>query len=259
MFVKKSSSILALSFIHPRLIYIYYISIGCTVEYSNEVWNPLFDQGDYALEQGIALGLTDASTYGACVIYSTFCARARFNARRTSEIAAIWRDVWGSQASRLRFVLSTWTYQGANYAIEMLDFENTSSVVDAVGVTAYFGVDVAIDSSFASGRTADDVFDLLWASANSFPGNTELSAIVAAASARGVEVQTYEAGPGLVQSGAIEGWGTTAAVTDLLIEVNRDARMVYFQKKSKPLALLLPYLPLPPSSSFPPSFFPLAL
>jgi len=35
--------------------------------------------------------------------------------------------------------------------VEMLDFENTKAVVHAVGVTAYFGVDVSIDSSFASG------------------------------------------------------------------------------------------------------------
>jgi len=75
--------------------------VSVFIEYSNEVWNPLFDGGDYALEMGTPL--TDSTVYGQCGIYWTMCARARWNARRTSEIAAIWKLAWGPDADRLKY------------------------------------------------------------------------------------------------------------------------------------------------------------
>lgn len=87
-------------------------------------------------------------------------------------------------------MLGTFTAWGPSYVNEMLKFEATAATVDFVGVTAYFGVDVSIDSTFASGKTVDSVFNLLQASAAAFPGNTQLPAIKAAAAARGVGIVT---------------------------------------------------------------------
>lgn len=81
-----------------------------------------------------------------------------------------------------------------------------------LGVVSYFGVDVSIDSTFASGKTVDSVFALLWASANNYPQNTPLAAIKAVCVASGVGMTTYEAGPGLVENGVIGGGGATGAV-----------------------------------------------
>ena len=79
------------------------------------------------------------------------------------------------------------------------------------------------------------MFELLWDSAEAFPGNTKLVQIKAAATARGVGMQTYEAGPGMVQSGTIESGSSTQAVTNLLIQACRDPRMydVYSEYLSK--------------------------
>ena len=194
------------------------------VEYSNEVWNPLFSQAAYAEKHG--RNLTDSVIYGECVLSSSLCARARFHAKRTKEIGEIWRQVFAQSGSseRIKVVLGTWTSFGAKYVEEMLSFNNTHKHVDLIGITLYFGVSETIDSSFASGKTVDDVFDLLWDSAKSFPSST-LTAVVDTAAAFGLGLQSYEAGPSLVQSGVIEGGGATGAVTELLAEVQRDARM----------------------------------
>jgi len=194
------------------------------VEYSNEVWNPLFSQAAYAEKHG--RNLTDSAMYGECVMSLSLCARARFHAQRTREIGEIWRQVFMQSGSseRIKVVLGTWTSFGANYVQEMLNFNDTHKHVDLIGITLYFGVSETIDSSFASGKTVDDVFDLLWDSARDFPDST-LTSVLDAAAAFGLGVQSYESGPSLVQSGVIEGGGATGAVTELLVEVQRDERM----------------------------------
>jgi hypothetical protein len=174
------------------------------VEYSNEVWNPLFSQSAFAESRGV--NLTDSTLYGECILSSSLCARARFHAQRTSEVGEIWREVFAETGdeARIKVVLGTWTYYGSKYVKEMLSFNNTYLHVDFIGVTLYFGVSDTIDSSFASGKTADDVFDLLWSEAAKFPDST-LTEVIAAAAEFGVGIQSYEAGPSLVQSGVIEG------------------------------------------------------
>ena len=43
----------------------------------------------------------------SCRTNEQHCARVRYNAYRSKQIFDIWKDVWGSQRSRLKFVLST--------------------------------------------------------------------------------------------------------------------------------------------------------
>ena len=167
-------------------------------------------------------------------------------------MAAVWRAAWssgGGAPGRVRVVLGTWTYRGAAYANEMLAFEAAAEAVDALAVTLYWGLAGGQPgSSFASGRGADDVIADLAAAAAAFPGADDgnggpaLAGALAAAAAHGVAVESYEAGPSLVQSGVIGGGSATAAVTDLLVEVARDPRIY---DVSKPPLSLLPLLSPP--------------
>lgn len=100
------------------------------VEYSNEVWNTFFPQGEYAQEQGLALGLdTDPRLAGH-----------KFQARRSVEIFNIFKTVFGAaNRHRLVHVLSTWGYFGCSNCgpvttRTLLEFENTAAEVDALGV-----------------------------------------------------------------------------------------------------------------------------
>lgn len=123
------------------------------MQYSNEVWNSLFDAHDYAVQQGLARGLaTDGPTAGI-----------RYHALRSNEAFDIIRNEFGaSQRSRLVHVLSTWAFPcgpyptgtgcGWSYTTQLLEYSNRTAPspghVDALGVTAYF-----CDGEFAQAAT----------------------------------------------------------------------------------------------------------
>ncbi len=99
------------------------------VEYSNEVWNGMFPQASYAVEQGKKLGLGE----------SDWDAQYRFHAQRSTEIHKIWESVFeGPHRRRLVRVLGT---QVANFGVAeaLLGYKDTRQHVDALAVAPYFG------------------------------------------------------------------------------------------------------------------------
>lgn len=97
------------------------------VEHSNEVWNRIFGQARHAEQRGMELGLgSDPRTAGA-----------RYHARRSMEIFAIWER--HLPKARLVKVLGA---QAANdwYSRVALSFRDTASRIDALGIAPYFGV-----------------------------------------------------------------------------------------------------------------------
>mmetsp|Transcript_134092 Transcript_134092/g.428462 ORF Transcript_134092/g.428462 Transcript_134092/m.428462 type:complete len:2501 (-) Transcript_134092:185-7687(-) len=182
------------------------------IEHSNEVWNPLFPQGRYATEKGTALGLVDAS----CKSGPEHCARLRYNARRSQEIFAIWKEVWGASRPRLRFVLSTQTAWNA----PTQDLLSSGTVgADLLGITGYMSPASSIDYSWAA-KTPEDVIA-------AFQGGIENKRAIlrgqkALAEAAGLGVVVYEGGVGLVEDGAIESGKATGFVTELLIATGRS-------------------------------------
>lgn len=87
-YVRKLATFLRDNLPQKRLIY---------VEYSNEVWNAAFEQGQYAISQAIAQGLINPH---------------KFYAKKSKEIFNIFQEVFGSSsASRLKFVIC---YQAVN-------------------------------------------------------------------------------------------------------------------------------------------------
>lgn len=97
------------------------------IEYSNEVWNSIFEQSRYAAEQGAKLKLSD----------NAFLAQLRFYSRRSVEVFRIWERVF-SGTSRLVRVMGS---QAANDWVSktLLDYENAASVTDALAIAPYFG------------------------------------------------------------------------------------------------------------------------
>lgn len=103
-------------------------SLPVWIEYSNELWNSIFEQHQYAREHGEALGLGTG-----------FEAVLRFQARRSAEIFRIFEEILGR--ARLVRVMAT---QASNpwVAEQLLTFEDTGRSTDALAIAPYFGVSV---------------------------------------------------------------------------------------------------------------------
>lgn len=112
------------------------------IEYSNEVWNSMFEQHEFARERGEALGLG-----------SGFDAVLRFQARRSLEIFAIFEATLGR--SRLVRVMAS---QAANpwVAEQLLEFEGARESTDALAIAPYFGVSVDSERQAELGRMSVD-------------------------------------------------------------------------------------------------------
>ncbi len=131
--------------------------LNVTIEYSNEVWNASFDQFHFANEQGLALfeerralGDNFGDQFGA------FPARAYYG-YRSAEILSIFDEVFGDDAERVQGVLGTQTVNefgtietisGAEYYLEINEpGRSLEDLVDAVGITGYFGDNIVENSA----------------------------------------------------------------------------------------------------------------
>lgn len=97
------------------------------IEYSNEVWNGVFNQSQYALEQGRKLNLSS----------NDFEAQLRFYSRRAVQVFGIWEKVFGGTSRLVRVMAS----QAANPWVSetVLGFEDAYKHSDALAIAPYFG------------------------------------------------------------------------------------------------------------------------
>ena len=184
------------------------------VEHSNEVWNLLFPQGEFAQKEGNRLKLADKT----CVSFQR-CAGLRYHAQRSVEIFKIWRQVWGEgNRHRLKFVLSTQT--GVPFvAREVLAWKDAYKHADALGVTGYITTPGTIGSDFAT-KTPKQIHKLMLDNLDAH--RKILLEEKKTAKKYGLELVTYEAGTGLVQDGVIGGQQPDGRITELLIKTTRD-------------------------------------
>ncbi len=142
------------------------------IEYSNEAWNPIFDQFHFTNDQGLELFGDEFGDFPFSIYYGY----------RSAEILSIFTEVFGEQADdRLVGVLGTQTVvpfrsqeviRGAEVFFERnAPDTQLDDVIDALGVTGYFG-DIVSDNSifsesflnlidisrdaFANGQTSDE-------------------------------------------------------------------------------------------------------
>lgn len=177
------------------------------VEHSNEVWNGIFTQHDYAALRGAELALPRER--------DRFAQQMRWHARRSTEIFALWGGVYGSESARLVRVMGSWA--DVPYVSELLLTSFAAhQVTDALAIAPYFGHEPP-----AATASLEQVF------ASYLPQQLELARRriqEAAEIARkyGVRLIAYEAGQHLV---APDRDSEDPRLGRLLDAVNRDPRM----------------------------------
>lgn len=200
------------------------------VEYSNEVWNGQFSQGNYIEAQGTA-------TFGAQG--SGFDRRLNWHGLRTAQMCDLWKAAWGAQANRVVCVLGTQAAnaytqtQAADCPMWTAGQPCTAHGLDAVAIAPYFGgyIGEPANQSVVQGWTLDDLFAEL-NSGGQLSGGPSGGAIAetadwiashrSAANTRALSLIAYEGGQHLV---GIFGVENNNAITDLLTSANRDPRM----------------------------------
>ncbi len=183
------------------------------VEYSNEVWNSMFEQTRYANQRGLELGLSD----------KPWEAGWRYSARRSVEIFAIWEEVFGG-TDRLVRCMAT---QAANPHVsrQKLEFENAYRWCDALAIAPYFGLTPRpggeLDSDVVATWSVEEVLEEL--ERQVLPRAIErINAQKAVADEFGLEFIAYEAGQHLV---GIRGGENNEALMRLFHAANRHPRM----------------------------------
>ena len=183
------------------------------VEHSNEVWNLLFPQGQFAQKEGNRLGLAD----NTCVSHQR-CAGLRYHAQRSVEIFAIWRQVWGeSNQHRLKFILATQTSVPV-VSEEVLSWKNAHKHAHALGITGYISIPGSINQELAT-STPEELHELMLKDLDN--NRQQLLKQRQIAQKYGLDLVSYETGTGLVQDGVIGGSQPDGRITELLIKTIR--------------------------------------
>lgn len=194
------------------------------IEYSNEVWNGMFEQATYARDTGLALGLhTNSTTAGR-----------RFTAKRSAEIFRIFEEEFDAQSSRVVKVIPAQA-GSASVASEILATFQQASVngvpVNPWGVQAsvlaiapYFGnglADQIVTDGVVNTITTAEI--LQRARETYLPqALSRVSANKVVADQYGLPLLSYEGGQHIVGTGANQ---NNATLTAKLLAANRDPGM----------------------------------
>ncbi len=183
------------------------------IEYSNEVWNGMFDQATYAQLNGLAENLST----------DPFQAQLRWYSQRSVEVFDIWTVAFGSVDRLVRVMAS----QAANdlTAEQILSWQNASAKTDALAIAPYFSLNVDENSSPSLAQvslwTKEDVLNYL--ESNSIPEATDWMANNRIkADEYGVRLLAYEGGQHAV---GVFGAENNDTLTALFLAANRDSRM----------------------------------
>jgi len=194
------------------------------VEYSNEVWNGIFTQANYAGQQGLASGLDDTS-WGAGM---------RYYAERSVEIFKIWGNVFGASTSqRVERVLAG---QAGNPWVgeQILAWKDAYKHADSYAIAPYFdGFGDADGDGWSDindvdrvnitiNMTADQIIDGML---KEMPTEIKTMFDKSASTAKrfGLDLVSYEGGAHLTSYQFPD--DKVARMTDLFTEVNRNPRM----------------------------------
>ena len=117
------------------------------VEYSNEVWNPVFSQAQHARREG-ARDQLDGDPLIASMMFYSFQSRLLFTT---------WEQVFGNQKNRLVRVLSGWFGNPALTPV-ILKASNVYQQTDMFAIAPYF---YAPQDDLMRARSVDDIFGLI--------------------------------------------------------------------------------------------------
>jgi len=191
------------------------------VEYSNEVWNGMFEQTRHARKKAVELGIgpKDRPWEGGCMYY----------ARRSIEIFKAWEEVFGGR-ERLVRVLAWQAASGAYWTDGMLlSRDDSAKQADALAIAPYVTMCVPAKSDKAGALTADAVAG--WTleqlmdhvEQKALPGSLKwIADQKKVADKHGLKLLAYEGGQHLVGVGGGE---NNDAMTKLFQAANRHPRM----------------------------------
>lgn len=179
------------------------------LEYSNEVWNGMFEQARWAAEEGKRLKLSD----------DAFQAQLRAYSQRAVAVFRIWKELLGDRVVRVM------ASQSANAWVseQVLEWKDAFKETDALAVAPYFGGDWGRPERKAE-LAAMDVEKLVAKLAEEVDGPNagEIRAQAAVARKFKVALVAYEGGQHLAGVAGVE---NDEAVTKLFIAANRHPRM----------------------------------
>lgn len=202
------------------------------IEYSNELWNGIFEQARWVTEQGCRVGLNKLGSYaGGCDEDGPrYWAGIKWNARRSGEIFQIFDKVFGAQKARVIHVLAG--QAGHDHLNEVLlrSFEDASiqpvktSRADALAIAPYLGATLAgelADKGQAGSVTVPALLDKLDSLVKSEVAEPTRHNYTIAQK-HGLRLVAYEGGQHLVAYGSASNDGAFVAK---LIAANRNPRM----------------------------------
>ena len=180
------------------------------IEYSNEVWNPIFIHHDYAIEQGLKAELDKNKSPAGYKWYS----------RRSVEVFKIWEKAFGGHQQLIR-VMGSWA-SNQNMSSQILSFEDAYKFTDAVAIGPYVSAHPKVLRTLDN---VDQVFKAMMDKTSKWGMQSIISYIEKqskVANSFGVDLIAYEGGQHLVD------WDTRKVdeyPNPLLYAANRDPRM----------------------------------
>ena len=180
------------------------------VEYSNEVWNPIFIHHDYAIEQGMKAGLDESKSPAGYKWYS----------RRSVEVFKIWEKAFGGHQQLIR-TMGSWA-SNQNMSSQILAFEDAYKYTDAIAIGPYVSAHPKVLRKL---DTVAQVFKAMKDKKSKWGMDSIISYIKKqekVATSFGVDLIAYEGGQHLVD------WNTrkvNESPNPLLYAANRDPRM----------------------------------
>ena len=192
-------------------------SLKAYVEYSNEVWNSMFEQHRFAEAKGREMNLGPESRpwEGAAVFYSL----------RSKQIFKVWEDACGGRDRLVRVI--AWQAAGGAYWTDglVLGTNETGKNADVLAIAPYItlciGPGTQPNSDAVANWTVDQVLD--YAETNALPECLEWTRTSKKiADKYGLRLVCYESGQHLVGVGGGE---NNEKMTRLFNAVNRHPRM----------------------------------
>ena len=180
------------------------------IEYSNEVWNPIFIHHDYAINKGLEAKLDQSKSPAGYKWYS----------RRSVEVFKIWEEAFGGHQQLVR-VLGSWA-SNQNMSSQILSFEDAYKHTDAVAIGPYVSAHPKV---LRKAKNVGDIFKAMMDKNSKWAMPSIINYInkqEKVAKSFGVDLIAYEGGQHLVD------WDTRRADEDpnpLLYAANRDPRM----------------------------------
>lgn len=205
------------------------------VEYSNEVWNGIFSQHKYAMEQGCKAGLNKVGSYkGSCDDDGArMWAGTKFTAKRAAKVFDTFERVFGGTDRIVRVLAGQSGFVELNDVL-LKSFSdpaiNPKGVkADALAVAPYFGA-VANDLAEKQGATNLTVEMILSQMDSNIEESVRQSTRQnkAVADKYGLRLVAYEGGQHLVATGELM---NNDALTQKLIAANRNPRMGQLYEK----------------------------